>query len=281
MAAVGPSSAPLNQASRVLIRGQTTPSFHREPRTPGFYLTDRDLRLLGFASVQRFVLAKQVEAWLGASEVVAYRRLRGLVRAGLLAYERLFHNRPGCYRLTTAGLAVIESALPRPLIDLRCYRHDIGAVWLWLGAWQGDFGACARVLSERQMRSHDQQPDPFMGYDTFAIPLGGYGPGGRPRIHFPDVLVIGPDNRRLALELELTLKSRSRLNRIIAGYAAEPRIDRVVYLTDSRKVAQALTETSLSHCLEGRVLVHYLDQPLGRDARRPAYKPPMAGEIKR
>ena len=242
-------------------------------------MTERDLGLLEFVSVQRFVLAKQVETWLGAGEVVAYRRLRGLVRSGLLVYERLFHQRPGSYRITSAGLAVIESALPRPLIDLRCYRHDIGAVWLWLAVWQRQFGPCARVLSERQMRSHDQQPDPFLGYDSFAIPLGGYGPGGRPRVHFPDVLLIGPDNRRVALELELTLKSRSRLGRILGGYAADPRIGRVVYLTDSRKVAAALSETTLSQCLDARVLVHYLDQPLGRDAKRPAYQPPMAGEI--
>jgi hypothetical protein len=65
--------------------------------------TDRDLEVLDFIASQRFVLARHVEAWLRASEVVAYRRLRGLVAMGLLVYERLFHQRPGCYRITTTG----------------------------------------------------------------------------------------------------------------------------------------------------------------------------------
>lgn len=262
----------------------TTPqrrSGRARSRAGGFQLTDRDLELLEFIASQRFVLARHVEAWLQASEVVAYRRLRGLVRSGMVAYARLFARRPGCYRITASGLAVIESTLPRPVIDLRSYRHDLGAVWLWLASREGRFCEADQILSERQMRSDDQRPVPHLDGAPFGIPLGGYARDGRPRLHFPDVLVLRPDKRRVALELELTLKSRKRLEAIIAGYAAEPRIEQVVYQTDSRKVAAALFEVLSMFGLDGQVLVHYLDEGLGRDARSPAWQFGMAGEITR
>jgi hypothetical protein len=85
----------------------------------------------------------------------------------------------------------------------------------------------------------------------------------------------------VALELELTLKSRKRLEAIIGGYAADARIERVVYQTDSRKVAGALAEVSLMFGLDGHLQVHYLDERLGRDARSPAWQFGMAGEITR
>ncbi len=79
----------------------------------------------------------------------------------------------------------------------------------------------------------------------------------------------------------MTLKSRRRLETIIAGYVAEQRIEQVVYQTDSRKVAAALAEVSLTFGLDGHVRVHYLDGGLGRDARSPAWQFGMAGEITR
>jgi len=241
-------------------------------------LTDRDLGLLRFAAAHRFVLARQAQAWLGASEVVAYRRLKGLVGADLMSYERLFHHRPGCYRVTTAGLAVIESPLPRPLIDLRSYRHDTGLVWLWLHAWRGALGPYRQLLSERDMRSHDQRPDSACG--TFAIPLGGYARGGKRRVHFPDIVICHEDGSRVALELELTLKSRARLEAIFAGYTAERRIARIIYITDAAAVAAAVSEMVAMFGLDARVEVHYLGRASNCDPERWAWQMLRAGETK-
>ncbi len=49
------------------------------------------------------------------------------------------------------------------------------------------------------MRSYDQRPDPHLDRGPFGIPLGGYGRDGRPRLHFPDVLAVRRDGRRVAL----------------------------------------------------------------------------------
>jgi hypothetical protein len=122
------------------------------------------------------------------------------------------------------------------------------------------------------MRSYDQRQD-RPSCESFAIPLGGYGPGGWPRVHFPDVLLVLPDGDRVALELELTLKSRRRLEAILGGYAADPRIARVIYETDSPKVARALQETGRIFGLDERMAVHYLEQGAGWHTRPPAQIP--------
>jgi hypothetical protein len=268
------SAPPTAHSTAVPVAERSAP----KGRASGFCLTDRDLELLRFAAAHRFVLAGQVEVWLAAHEVVAYRRLKGLVRAGLLIYERLFHARPGCYRVSTSGLAVIESPLPRPTIDLRTYRHDVGVVWLWLAARRSDLGGRAQAVSEREMRSHDQRHDHRGG--SFAIPLGGYAPSGKPRVHFPDVVLVDEDGARTAFELELTLKSRSRLEAILAGYGAERRIERVLYLTDSDPVASAVSELVAMFGLDGRVRVHYLERASDHYPERWARQIFRAGEVK-
>jgi len=232
----------------------------------GFCLTDRDLGLLEFVAGHRFVLACQVMHWLGAGEVVVYRRLKGLVDGELLSYRRVFHQRPGCYQVTRAGLGVIESPLPRAQIDLRTYRHDIGVVWVYLAAVNGSFGPYVRVLSERHMRSADQRRQ--VGGESFAIPLGGYTPNGGVRTHYPDVVCVRDDGSRVAVELELTLKSRRRLEAILAGYAGEPRLAHLVYFTDRPVIARAVRESSLLVGLDSRVDVDYFEPAPERDVER-------------
>lgn len=251
---------------RNLGSGREAHARHRVDHDQGFRVTDRDLELIEFVAAHRFALACQVKEWMGASEVVAYRRLKGLVEQGLLSYRRVFHARAGCYLATAPGLAVIESPLPRATIDLRTYRHDVGVVWLWLAEANGSFGAERRVLSEREMRSHDQRREPRD--ESFAIPLGGYTSGGNPRVHYPDVLVIERDGGRVAFELELTLKSRRRLEAILAGYREEPGVEGVVYFTDSEVIAAAVEETSRLVGLDGRVDIEYFAPAPERDIER-------------
>jgi hypothetical protein len=223
-------------------------------------LTDRDLALLEFVAAQRFVLAAHVREWLGVSEAFAYRRLSRLAGVGLLNYQRIFHAQPGCYLITNGGLAVIDSALPRPSIDLRTYGHDLGVVWLWLGAREGRFGCPDRLLSERLMRSCEQGGD-GAAVERFGVPVEGYDRSGRPRIHYPDVLVVAPDGGRVALELELSLKSRHRLERILVGYGGERRLRCVVYVTHSRSVANAVQGVAASFGLGDLIDVRYLSKP--------------------
>jgi hypothetical protein len=94
------------------------------------------------------------------------------------------------------------------------------------------------VIAERRLRSHDGTADGRA--DPLGVRLGGVGPGGRDRLHYPDLILIGIDGRRIALELELSAKPRRRLETIIGGYGADPRVDAVLYLVDEPRVAGAV-----------------------------------------
>jgi hypothetical protein len=127
--------------------------------------------------------------------------------------------------------------LPTPKRDLRPYSHDVGVAWLWLAARDGAFGELREVIPERELRSRDgpgRRSDP-----PLAVQLGGFGPGGRERLHYPDLLLVTPEGHRIAVELELSGKGRTRRERILEGYACDPNIDVLLYLvTDSRIGAQ-------------------------------------------
>jgi hypothetical protein len=223
------------------------------------HLTDRDRALLAFAADHRIVLATQVEALLGASASVAYDRLHTLTAARLLSSARPL-NGPACYRITRGGLTAIGSDLPTPRApDLALYRHDVGVGWLWLAARKGVWGEPGEVISERRMRSEDGRAD-TAGDPTrdarFGVRLGGVGAGGKERRHYPDLLLVTADGHRIAVELELSTKGRARRETILAGYAADPTIDAVLYLVDRPTVARALSASAARVGVSDLVHIH-------------------------
>jgi len=216
-------------------------------------LTDRDRELLGFLAEHRTVLGGHVQALLGVSAAAAYSRLRSLTGSGFVRREALFYRQGACYQITGKGLAAIGSGLSRPHIDLRQYSHDIGVGWLWLAARAGTFGALREVISERSMRSHDATGDGR--HAPLGVRLGGVGRGGRERLHYPDLLLVDVTGERVALELELSGKSRPRREMILAGYGADARIDAVVYLVDDPAIGRGIQESARKLGISRRVRV--------------------------
>jgi hypothetical protein len=204
-------------------------------------LTERDLDLLAFMAEHRLVLADHVEALLSVSGATARARLRALAEAGLTRTRHVFHGQPACHQITRPGLRALGSSLPSPRLDVSCYAHDVGAAWLWLAARRGTFGPLREVLGERRLRSLDGVRS--VDREPLGVRLGGTGADGRERLHYPDLLLVTPDGKRIAVELELTGKGRTRREKILAGYAADARIDAVLYLVASRATGRAI-ETS-------------------------------------
>jgi len=203
----------------------------------GLKLTEPDVCALGFLAEHRLVLPAHVAALLDTSLTAATARLRKLAKARLLRKECVFGHQPP-YQITRRGLAAIGSSLPTPRGDPRVYEHDVGVAWLWLAARAGTFGPLEAVVGERRLRSHDGAREPES--EPLGVRLGGTGPWGRERLHYPDLLLRTADGRRIALELELTPKSRTRLEAILAGYGADPRIAGVVYLVERAAIARAV-----------------------------------------
>ncbi len=200
----------------------------------GSPLSDRDRQLLAFIAEQRFVLPAHAWALAGAS---GRRRLSALSAAGLVARDVRLGS-PSPYFATRDGLDAVGRRYRVRPIKYGTYRHDVGVAWLWLAARAGTFGPLHEVISERALRSHDassRRTGPPLG-----VRLGGHGASGRDRLHYPDLLLVTPDGKRVAFELELTSKERSRRETILTGYAIDARIDAVVYLVQSRSVGRAI-----------------------------------------
>jgi hypothetical protein len=202
----------------------------------GYRLTERDVELLEFVSEHRLVLSTHVAVLLGTSAAAATTRLNKLANAGLLKSQLLLPREPRSYQITKNALAVVRSPLPTPRLDARAHEHDVGVAWLWLAARGGAFGPVEQILGERRLRSNDGSREP--GAEPLGVRLGGFGAHGGEKLHYPDLILRTADGRRIALELELTPKTRTRLETILIGYGADPRFAGVIYLVERLAVAR-------------------------------------------
>jgi hypothetical protein len=217
-------------------------------------ITERDRAMLAFAAEHRFVIAAQPAALLEVSVAAAETRLRGLANGGYLSRQRKLAGEPSPYRITGEGLRAIGSSLPVPRpLNLALYDHDLGLGWLMVAARRGGYGPLGEVVSERRMRSDDgrsaaeRATDGLLGTGRphrHGVRLGGTGPGGRERLHYPDMVIVSGEGRRTAFELELTGKPRVRRETILAGYAADRRIDAVVYLVDKPRIGRDIAASA-------------------------------------
>jgi len=88
-----------------------------------------------------------------------------------------------------------------------------------------------------------------------SVRLSGLGAGGRTSLHYPDLLLVDHVGRRIAVELELSSKGRARRHRIIGGYAADRRIDAVLYLVSDARIERQIRDAACRFGCQGRVLV--------------------------
>jgi hypothetical protein len=206
--------------------------------------SDSDRRLLAFMAEHRFVAIDQVQALLEIPREAAWAAVARLEASGRVRHERPFGGRTAFLLISASGLRSIGSPLRAPALRLSTVEHDVGLAWLWLAAKGGALGRLESVISERTMRSRDATAPP--GTRPFGVRLGGVGPGGRERLHYPDLLLITPDGKRVAVELELSAKGRARRERILAGYAADVRVDTVLYLAGNRALARSIERSARS-----------------------------------
>jgi hypothetical protein len=148
----------------------------------------------------------------------------------------VFHGRPACYLITRRGLRTVGSSLPPPRLDLLTVEHEIGLGWLWLAAHRGSFGALREVISERRMRSEDGVRSPYAA--PWAVRVPGLGGHGGSRLHYPDLMLHTASGHRVAVELELTGKSRARREGILRAYSGERRVDAVLYLVERESIGR-------------------------------------------
>jgi hypothetical protein len=231
-------------------------------------LTDRDRRILRFCAEHRFVLAPHVALLLGSGAEAAGRRLLTLHRAGYLDRTSIYRGEPFAHAVTRRGLGASGSRLGRPRrLDPAQYAHDVGVAWLGAAAHRGAFGATRDVVAERRMRSEDARREG--AGPTHGVSRAG---AGGPGLHYPDLTVVTATGRRVAFELELHVKGRTRRERILSAYACDRRHDAVVYLVGSEADRETLQRSARRVGLDDRLRVARFTWPSGRAPGAPAQR---------
>jgi hypothetical protein len=202
--------------------------------------TEKDAEIVGWVGRLGAAGAEHVMGRFEMGRSWAYERLGQLVADGLLEQRMLLFRKPGVYTATAAGLRW------RGLERLGVHRVRPGG---YEHAWEVAQAAVAlhqglpdwQVLSEREIRAHERDEG-----ELLASARVGELPGGRPALHRPDLALLSPHGRLLAVEVELSVKAPARLAAICRGWARARHVHGVYYLATpqaARAVSRAVGET--------------------------------------
>ena len=204
--------------------------------------------------------------WVGRSQ--CYARLTGLARVRLIRHERVLYGQPGVYTATVDGLQFADVPLPPASIDLRTYDHDLEMVALVSEIEREGHG---RVLTEREVRAIDTPAGRSAeSYRPRYAVLLGHGrqlqltPGGSPRVHFPDAVIVDTNDRAVAIELERTAKGRARLRGILRGYVGARHLAEVRYYTADDRVRSMVCDEVAA--LRAEPVIRVMPSPVARTA---------------
>jgi hypothetical protein len=192
--------------------------------------TERDAEIVGWVGRLGAAGAEHVAGRFQMGRSQCYERLSGLLAGGLLEQHTLLHRRPGLYVATRAGLRWrglerLGACSVRPGGFEHAWEVANAAVALEraLSGWE--------VLGEREIRLREREEERLL-----ASARVGVLPGGGAALHRPDLVLVGPGGRAVAVEVELSVKARGRLEGICRGWARARHLERVYYLAVLRAV---------------------------------------------
>ncbi len=184
----------------------------------------RDAEILRWINGFGFASAEQIKTFMKVGNTAAYVRLKKLVDGGYLTRERILHGQARIHKLTKKGvLASGDAVLPLQYVNLGTFRHDYKLIDL------------ALMLEEQTGGSF--QPDRRIRHDEGLSGVGQLG-------HIADGLLSIGQDKPIAIELELSVKSRARIQSIINDYGGNLSVKEVWYYTDNKEVVRAISQAS-------------------------------------
>lgn len=204
----------------------------------GIRLTDRDLKLIRWLNGHGFATVAQIGRWMGAHYQTAQRRVRLLEKHDFLQSAWVLHGEPRAIWPSNFGWRFSGDEMP-PMRQMSAggYRHDRMVV---------DISQCilaqrpdARFTSARRLRRKHwrEKPDDRLS-------------------HVSDGVFEFSNGHRLAIELELTAKNKTALEKIIWDHAADLDIDQVWYFVMDRSVRRLVERYT-----KGRDIFKIFDWP--------------------
>lgn len=187
-------------------------------------LTTRDREIVKWIGRQGVVRAEHVMIRFSMGRAATYRRLHELVDYGLVRRHRLLYKDGGLLTATAEGLRWAELHRLSPArISLALVPHMIASAAL--AAELEPQLVHATLLSDREHRAAENEAGRPLASAILATDRP-----DRARLHRPDFALVGADGERVvAIEVELTLKNKTRLERILRGYLRNRNLRTVRY----------------------------------------------------
>lgn len=171
-------------------------------------MTERDVAILRFINEFWFCEITQIEKMFNLRHPRSYQIMNRLVREKLVIHKKIFHGRKGIFYLSKLGASYTDLP-PMTNLPVAIYDHQLAIIELYFKLMQQFPNA--EWISERRLLQ-----------DKFSMGIGKTG-------HIADGLLVFPDDRQVAIEVELTMKGKLRLEKIFKAYASQFEIREIWY----------------------------------------------------
>jgi len=187
----------------------------------------------------------------GVCRSVAYDLVGRLVEARLLQRVATLPGDPTLITVTSDGIDYARLALPQAKVGPGQVDHWLSCADVVL--WAEERWGCGAVTTERELRWIEQAE----GRPVGSCVVGEL-PDGRPMLHRPDLLVSGRADR-IAIEVELSVKTPKRLEAIVRSWRRARHLDEVLYLVATGPPQRAVERAVRKAHAEERVHVVELE----------------------
>lgn len=207
----------------------------------------REREICGWVGRMGAVEVEHIQRRWGVCRSVAYDLVARLVEAELLRRVPTLPRDPTLITATTAGIDYAHLALPQAKVGPAQVDH-----WLFCAdvvLWAEERWGRGAVTTERELRWIEMSEGKPIGSCVV-----GELPDGRPMLHRPDLLVSGSQGR-IAIEVELSVKTPRRLETIVRSWRRARHVDEVLYLVATGPPQRAVERAVRNVHAEERVHV--------------------------
>lgn len=164
-------------------------------------MTSRDIEILRLINRFGRLNVDQISGYFRISQIRAYQILYRLKSSGYIEHHRVFYNEPGVYVCTTEGARFTEYEKLREL-HVASLKHDLAV-----------FDAFLKLKNRMKITSFQTEREIRQNKNLE---------------HFPDI-ILEAENAKISVEVELSRKSKLRMESIRNFYLKNLEINRIMY----------------------------------------------------
>lgn len=171
------------------------------------HVTDRDVRILQFINEFGFCEIRHIEKEFNIKKRLSYTIIKRLIMANLVLHQRIYHQKHGIYFLTKQG-AAYTPLIPLSSIPHNHYNHHL-------------------IVIDVYQKIKQLYPEMIWVTERYLIKEK-FSKGWVKKGHIADGMLFLSD-KKIAIEVELTLKTKARIETILKEYAKDLDITEIWY----------------------------------------------------